>query len=221
MERTVTINIYKMWKNNRFLIFFIFLMVVFRTSLADWNTVPTGSMKPTILEGDRIWVNKIAYDLKIPFTNIAVKTFSNPQRGDIIIFESKKAAKRLVKRIIGLPGDTVSMSNNIISINGTKLNYQLVEQYPDKLIAEEISADASYHIQIHQHTNNMISNFYPVKIPGNFYLVLGDNRENSADSRYIGFIPRNEIIGRAQHVVMSLNYDNYYLPRINRFLQKL
>ena len=66
-----------------------------------------------------------------------------------------------------------------------------------------------------------ISNFNNITIPENFYLVLGDNRNNSADSRFIGLIPRKEIIGRAKHVVMSLNYDNYYLPRTNRFLHKL
>lgn len=110
----MTINIHNLWKNNRFFIIFILLMVVFRTSVADWNTVPTGSMKPTIIEGDRIWVNKIAYDLNIPFTHVSLKHFDDPKRGEIIIFDSATANKRLVKRVIGLPGDTVRMENNVI-----------------------------------------------------------------------------------------------------------
>jgi signal peptidase I len=213
-------KILDLWKNNRFLIVFIFLMVVFRTSLADWNTVPTGSMKPTILEGDRIWVNKLAYDLKVPFTHLKLKNFSAPKRGDIIIFESKKAEKRLVKRVVGIPGDTISMKNNIVTLNGKTYNYKIISQLKNKLIAEEKYKQLRYHIQVNQYSTNN-SSFYNVKIPNDYYLVLGDNRDNSADSRYIGLIPRNEIIGRSQHVVMSLNYDNYFLPRLNRFFHKL
>ena len=213
-------NMSGIWKNNRFLIVFIFLMVLFRTSFADWNTVPTGSMKPTIQEGDRIWVNKLAYDLKVPFTNLTLKKFSDPKRGDIIIFESEKAGKRLVKRVIGIPGDIISMHNNIVSINNQKLNYKIIEQHENKFIAEEKYEQLRYHIQLNKYSTNN-SSFNNVKIPKNYYLVLGDNRDNSADSRFIGLIPRNDIIGRSQHVVMSLNYENYYLPRLNRFFHKL
>jgi signal peptidase I len=88
---------------------FVFLMIIFRSALADWNVVPTGSMKPTILEGDRILVNKLAYDFKIPLTHISIYKFADPKRGDIVIFDSKLADTRLVKRVIGLPGDTVEM----------------------------------------------------------------------------------------------------------------
>lgn len=208
------------WKNNRFLIVLITLMVLFRTSIADWNTVPTGSMKPTIIEGDRIWVNKVAYDLKLPLTNLSLINFSEPERGDIVIFDSGKAGKRLVKRVIGLPGDSVSMINNIVSLNGKPLDYKVFSKQPGKLVAEEKHESLSYQIQVKTFSRSK-TNFENIKIPDNYYLVLGDNRDNSADSRYIGLIPRHEIIGRARTVVMSLNYDNYYLPRTNRFLHKL
>ena len=78
-----------------------------RSSLADWNDVPSGSMKPTLVEGDRIFVNKLAYDLKVPFTTWHLAEWSDPQRGDIVVFFSPHDDKRLVKRVIGLPGDTV------------------------------------------------------------------------------------------------------------------
>src|SRR5512140_2840639 len=83
-----------------------------RSALADWNDVPTGSMKPTILEGDRVFVNKLAYDLKVPFTTFHLATWSNPQRGDIVVFYSPQDGRRLVKRVVGLPGDTLELRDN-------------------------------------------------------------------------------------------------------------
>src|SRR3982074_1519688 len=83
-----------------------------RSSFADWNDVPSGSMKPTILEGDRVYVNKLAYDLKVPFTTIHLLTWAHPGRGDIVVFYSPYDGQRLVKRVIGLPGDTIELRNN-------------------------------------------------------------------------------------------------------------
>lgn len=214
-------TILHLWKNNRFFIVFIFLSIIFRSSLADWNTVPTGSMKPTIVEGDRIWVNKVAYDLKLPFSNINLKTFANPKRGDIVIFESAAAENRLVKRVIGIPGDHIEMLNNTIVLNGKRLTYKLIKTQQHNIILQEKLNTSLHKIQLVGLINNQQANFDEITIPDNFYLVLGDNRNNSADSRYIGLIPRHEIIGRAKHVVMSLNYDNYYLPRMNRFFETL
>lgn len=79
----------KAWKENKSFLLFIALMFVFRSAVADWNEVPTGSMKPTIVEGDRILVNKLAYDIRVPFTHIPLLKISDPARGDIIIFDSK------------------------------------------------------------------------------------------------------------------------------------
>ena len=214
-------NISNIVKENRFFIVFIFLMLIFRSSFADWNSVPTGSMKPTIIEGDRIWVNKLAYDLNIPFTHISIKNFADPERGDIVIFESAKAEKRLVKRVIGIPGDTVSMINNSIFLNGKALAYKITSRHLNHIILEEKLTQSAHKIRLERPLQNRADSFTPITIPEKFYLVLGDNRNNSADSRFIDFIPRKEIIGRARHVVMSLDYNNYYLPRTDRFLQKL
>jgi signal peptidase I len=86
-------------------------LVVFslRSSLADWSDVPTGSMKPTILEGDRVFVNKLAYDLKVPFTTRHLAEWRNPHRGDIVVFYSPRDGQRLVKRVVGLPGDLIEL----------------------------------------------------------------------------------------------------------------
>lgn len=214
-------NISNALKENRLLFVFIFLMVVFRSSFADWNTVPTGSMKPTILEGDRIWVNKLAYDLNIPLTHISLKHFADPKPGDIVIFDSEKSEKRLVKRVIGVPGDTISMLNNSIVVNGKVLDYKIINRLQNSIIVEEKLTQTPHKIRLELPLQNQYDSFIPITIPKDAYLVLGDNRNNSADSRYIGFVPRKEIIGRARHVVISLDYDNYYLPRSNRFLHKL
>lgn len=215
------------WQGNKAFIVFICLMFVFRSSLADWNTVPTGSMKPTILEGYRIWVNKIAYDWKIPFTQYSLYRHAHPERGDIIVFESKAAQKRLVKRVIGVPGDTVALRNNVLFINGQALNYKETSdirasrvQAGDTYDLEEDLLGLQHAIRITDNSS-YISSFTEVTVPQNQYLALGDNRDNSADSRVIGFVPRDEIIGRTNHVVLSVNYDNFYLPRTDRFFHKL
>ncbi|MBU2713503.1 signal peptidase I [Zooshikella harenae] len=209
------------WKENKIFFLILGLMFVFRSAIADWNTVPTGSMKPTILEGDRILVNKMAYDIRIPFTNISLVKRSDPIRGDIIIFDSSVSNKRLVKRVVGIPGDSVALINNELYINGEKLSYQedFTPSHITTVKTENIMG-VKHSIRI-DNSGSALSSFPPVLVPKHQYLVLGDNRDNSADSRVIGFIPRDEIVGRARSVVMSLNYDNYYLPRSDRFFHSI
>jgi signal peptidase I len=219
------INGRKIWNDNRGLVLFLALMFVFRSSLADWNVVPTGSMQPTIVEGDRILVNKMAYDLRLPFTHIPIIQLNHPERGDIIIFDSKVSKKRLVKRVIGVPGDVVMMRDNVLSINGQILQYE--EQESSEQNDNDLSMDLNEDLVGVKHMVRVLANgsrsssFGPIEIPREQYLALGDNRDNSADSRVIGFIPRNEIVGRTRSVVMSLNYDEFYLPRKERFFKTL
>src|SRR5436305_1186351 len=99
---------------------FLLMLLVFsslRSALADWNDVPTGSMKPTIEEGDRVVVNKLAYDLKVPFTLIELMKWSDPKRGDIVVLFSPVDGTRLVKRVVAIPGDNISMINNQLYVN--------------------------------------------------------------------------------------------------------
>jgi signal peptidase I len=217
-------NSAKLWKEYKSLIVFISLMLVFRSAVADWNDVPTGSMKPTIVEGDRIFINKMAYDIRVPFTHISLFKISEPQTNDIIIFDSVVSDKRLVKRVIGVPGDKIAMINNELFINGQPASYQknkeqnnIAQYHHDRI--ETINGQP-HNIR----TNNVssqLANFKEVSVPAGQFLVLGDNRDNSADSRIIGFVPRNEIIGRSSTVAFSLDYENYYLPRTERFLHSL
>lgn len=201
-------------------ILFISLMLVFRSSFADFNHVPTGSMKPTILVGDRISINKLAYDIHLPFSGISIAHIANPERGDIIVFNSAVSQNRLVKRVIGVPGDTLQMNNNEITINDQKLGYQLSDDRPSTADLNENLLGISHQIRINKNGSNA-SNFSLVTVPQNMYLVLGDNRDNSADSRFIGFVPRDEIIGRSSKVVFSLDTENFYLPRSERLFKTL
>ena len=209
------------WRDYRGFALFIVLMIIFRSALADWNVVPTGSMNPTILEGDRILVNKLAYDFKIPLTHISIYKFGDPKRGDIVIFDSKVADTRLVKRVIGLPGDTVEMRDNRLTINGIEARYSNVEYAADAIFAIESDVSMSHRIELARTGGSRLSTFGPVKVPKDRYLVLGDNRDNSADSRVYGFIPREEIVGNARTIVFSLDYDHYYIPRVDRFFHGL
>jgi len=211
----------KAWREYRGFAVFVVLMVIFRSALADWNVVPTGSMKPTIIEGDRILVNKLAYDFKVPLTHISLYKFADPARGDIVVFDSRAANTRLVKRVIGLPGDTVEMRDNRLTINGIAARYSGVEYEADATFEIESYLNMSHRIELAGTGASRVGTFGPVTVPKDRYLVLGDNRDNSADSRFYGFIPRDEIVGNAKTVVLSLNYDDYYIPRTDRFFRPL
>ncbi len=210
----------KLWRENRIFLLFIGLMFVFRSAFADWNDVPTGSMKPTIIEGDRILVNKMAYDLRVPFTLISMVKIADPVRGDIVVFDSEASGKRLVKRVIGVPGDEVELRDNVLFLNGDRLDYLDVstDGYTHDLI--EDLAGIKHSVRINK-GGSAYANFNAVTVPNGAYLALGDNRDNSADSRAIGFVPRHEIVGRSKHVVLSLDYDNYFIPRSDRFFHRL
>jgi len=209
------------WQNYKSLLLFLVLMALFRSAIADWNDVPTGSMNPTIIEGDRILVNKLAYDLRIPFTHVSLFKRGDPLSGDIIIFDSEVSDLRLVKRVIGVPGDVVSMNNNVLSINGQQLSYQSLggDQIASTVDAVEQLSGQQYTVRTRP--GSRVSSFAPLTVPQDYYFVLGDNRDNSADSRYIGFVPRDEIIGRSRSVVLSLDYENYLRPRADRFFKTL
>ena len=200
-----------------------------KSSLADWNDIPSGSMLPTILIGDRVFVNKLAYDLKIPYTTFHIAKWSDPKQGEIVVFYSPEDGKRLIKRVIGAPGDTIAMRDNRLLINGQIAEYSpLQQQYIDA--GEESIQNGSLFfaesLNNKQHTvmflpsRPSLRSFGPVTIPEGKYFMMGDNRDNSADSRYFGFVDRKLIIGQATTVVISRD-KNFSNPRWSRFFEKL
>ena len=231
MKATFRSRALQCWQQEiRPLLVLVLVLFTIRSSLADWNDVPTGSMKPTILEGDRIFVNKLAYDLKVPFTTWHLAEWSNPQRGDIVVFFSPKDNMRLVKRVIGLPGDVVELRNEQLVLNGklvdyTPLSTQISGQLPETesqhsiFATEELSAHP--HAVMSMPSVSAKRTFGPVTVPEGQYFMMGDNRDNSFDSRYFGTVERKRIVGRASNVVLSLNKSNYWLPRSQRFFQPL
>ena len=190
-----------------------------KSAVADWNDVPTGSMEPTILIGDRILVNKLAYDLKLPYTTVHLATWANPRRGDIVVFYSPADGKRLVKRIVGIPGDTIAMVNDQLTINGKALSYKAIggdathPEFTENLIG--CVHDVQFLPKV-----LALRTFGPVTVPPHEYFAMGDNRDNSADSRFIGFIPRGDIVGRATAVVLSRK-GSFLHPRWGRFFTAL
>lgn len=210
--------------------FFVFMlgMLVFRSAVADWNEVPTGSMQPTIRIGDRIVVDREAYDIRVPFTHISLVHRADPQRGDIVVLDSQAAHERLVKRVIGLPGDIVALRGNVLYVNGQRASYTPLQESG---IADDARDPARYAIEslggMHHavrfslNSPSVASNYGPVAIPAGQYLLLGDDRDNSDDSRFLGFIPRDEILGRSRYVALSLDPQRHDLPRAQRFATAL
>ena len=214
----------KFLARNKGFITFMLCMLVFRSAVADWNVVPTGSMQPTIKIGDRILVDKLAYDVRLPFSHVPLVHLGDPRRGDIVVLDSHAAHERLVKRVIGLPGDQVAMRANVLFINGHAAryaagNYSGIHDDLQNPAHYEIERYGSMHhaIRLSDYRLSPVSNFGPVRVPPGQYLLLGDDRDNSEDSRYLGFFPRSEIIGRSRYVVASLDPANHYLPRSRRF----
>src|SRR5215813_10944376 len=221
----------KFWREYaRPFLFVVIVLTAFRSSVADWNDVPTGSMRPTIIEGDRIFVNKLAYDLKVPFTTWHIAQWDNPHRGDIVVFFSPYDGQRLVKRVIGLPGDIIELRDNSLVINGEPVKYQPIEQEllrdlsqterSKGLFASEQLPGLSHVVAAKPNVRSLRS-FAPYTVPQGHYFVMGDNRDDSFDSRYWGAVARDRIVGRATTVVLSFDRQHFWQPRWHRFLSSL
>jgi signal peptidase I len=221
----------RLWKEWRIPLFFIvFVVIPVKSSLADWNWVPTGSMNPTILEGDLIYVDKIAYDLRVPLTMHRLAKWSDPKRGDIVICFSPEDGVRLVKRVIGLPGDTIEMRNNAIFLEGEPVGYTKIGREYKELLSgkrkvkcvlatEDLGRVA--HAVMSIPSINAMRSFGPVTVPQGSYFVMGDNRDSSRDSRYFGFVDRESIVGQAKGVIGSFDITDKYQPRFKRFFESL
>ncbi len=168
------------WVDSAFIA--IVLATVIRFFLIQTFIIPSSSMENTLLIGDQLIVNKFTYGLKVPFTNKFFIRFKDPQRGDIIVFNAvDRKGMKLIKRCIAIPGDVVEMKDKIVYINGEKQNEPYVIYRDQTIEPRPYPRD----------------NFGPITIPKDHYLMLGDNRDRSADSRYWGLLPRNMIEGKA------------------------
>lgn len=195
--------------------FFPVLLIVFllRSFLAEPFRIPSGSLEPTLLTGDFILVNKFDYGVRLPVLHKRIWGKGKPNRGDIMVFRwPPDPSYNFIKRVIGIPGDKISYIDKELLVNGEKIpqtylqksiaygennnSFEAIEKREDLLGIKHnifINPDKPSH------------NFYDIEVPDGMYFVMGDNRDDSADSRYWGFVPDENIVGKAMVVLLSWN----------------
>lgn len=180
----------------------ILLALVIRAFVVQAFKIPSGSMEPTLEIGDHILVNKFTYGINLPVTNTPLISLGEPERGDIIVFEYPvEPDKDFIKRVIGIPGDVVEIRDKKVFVNGEPLVQGYTKYTEDHVIPGGV---------------NERDNFGPVTVPENQYFVLGDNRDNSYDSRFWGFVEEEAVKGEAFIIYWSWDRDNF-APRWSRF----
>jgi signal peptidase I len=179
----------------------VLLALFIRTFVVQAFKIPSGSMEPTLLIGDHIFVNKFIYGIKIPFLRKTLIPIKNPSRGDIIVFiYPKDESKDFIKRLIGLPGEKIEIKGREIFINGKRFD----DPYGD------------YEDSLEDRNNpRKTCLFCTTTVPQGHYFVMGDNRDNSEDSRYWGFVPADSIKGKAFIVYWSWPHWRRFLHLVN------
>jgi signal peptidase I len=190
-----------LWEWTKIFWISVALFLVLRTFIVEAFKIPSGSMEHTLLIGDFLLVNKLAFGAEIPFTHRRLPRIAVPQRGDVIVFEAPEdLTKTYVKRLVGIPGDTLEMHDGALYRNKARLTEQYVSHNSDVDRVEErfrwqrdyIVRGANATVGYYPSRNN----WGPLVVPVGNYFVLGDNRDNSSDSRYWGFVPDSLVKGR-------------------------
>ncbi|MEM9064474.1 MAG: signal peptidase I [Planctomycetota bacterium] len=219
---------------------FIALLILtpIRSSIADWNDVPSGSMKPSILVGDRIFVNKLAYGLRFPLTRHWITRWDEPKPGDIVICYNPNTNQRLVKRVVAVGGDIIEVRRGDLFINGERPTYFDLDKNdlrglsPDELAmssfyAETLAGERPGSVPHNVMRTPLIRRLFGppdtplLRVPHGSVYVMGDNREQSSDSRVFGVISVDRVVGQVGRVVVSVDPENYFLPRGDRFFKSL
>ncbi|CAI8885508.1 MULTISPECIES: signal peptidase I [Methylococcus] len=193
----------------------VLVVMLLRSFLVEPFRIPSGSMMPTLLIGDFILVNKFTYGIRLPVLNTKIIEMNEPQRGDIVVFRfPKDPTVDYIKRVIGLPGDRIGYYNKQLYVNGkpmpqTSLGiYQGVGQGASMSGAELLSEDLEgvEHDILIRHGQPTVQGEFTV--PEGSYFVMGDNRDNSNDSRYWGVVPEANLVGKAFFIWMSWDFEN-------------
>ncbi len=154
--------------------------------------IPSSSMEPTLLIGDHLLVNRLSYVVKLPFTDVVLFNLGDPSRGDVVVFRYPvDRSKDFIKRVIGVGGDTIEIKDKVIYLNGKKMNDPHAFFADDAVVPSVIAQR---------------DNFGPIKVPQGSYFVMGDNRDRSLDSRFWGFVKKDDFVGRA--LVIYFSWDN-------------
>jgi signal peptidase I len=210
-------------KNNKKFLLFLFLLFVVRTTFINWNFIPSASMNPGLVEGDFVIVNKLNYDVKIPFFGTNFIKIKDPVKGEVIAFH--KDGQLLVKRVMAVSGDKVRVVNNSFYVNGVKLNIKnanvdLVDNkqlpYSNKFKfsafnetnvvgdGKKKSYDVVYAIGLPKKLrDSLVVNTIEYTVPEGTYFMIGDNRNLSRDSRYFGPVERDAIVGKVSYILFN------------------
>ena len=193
----------------------LLLILVFRSFIAEPFKIPSGSMMPTLLVGDFILVNKFAYGLRLPVLNTKILDFGEPKRGDVFVFRYPKNPKEdYIKRVIGLPGDEITYRNKTLFVNGKEIPESYLGPYSGPTEANNRMTGAQVKLEnlegvehrILEQPNVQVGHEGTYKVPDGYYFAMGDNRDNSADSRFWGFVPEANLVGKA--LVIWMNFDD-------------
>ncbi|MEW6335528.1 MAG: signal peptidase I [Thermodesulfobacteriota bacterium] len=168
-----------------------------RTFVIQAYKIPSGSMKPTLLIGDHILVSKFNYGVKLPFFRSTLIPIGTPKRGDIVVFiYPEDRSKDFIKRLIGLPGDTIEIRNKKVFLNGAPLNDTYGVHVDALILPGSVQSR---------------DNFGPVKVPEESIFVIGDNRDESYDSRFWGFVSMKDVLGKAQIIYWSWDSEDSWV----------
>ncbi len=197
----------------------LLLVLVLRSCIFEPFRIPTGSLEPTLIPGDFILVNKFDYGIRLPVINKKIIAIHEPKRGDIVVFHWPVNPKvDFIKRLVGVPGDTISYVDKVFYVNGTeaKQKYQKTVPYAlengDIVDALELQEDLlGVKHEIYQFPSREADNFTNLTVPEGMYFMIGDNRDDSADSRIWGFVPESYIVGKPLYVLISWDQHHYNL----------
>ncbi|MFN3843343.1 MAG: signal peptidase I [Rehaibacterium terrae] len=194
----------------------IFIVLLVRSFIAEPFRIPSSSMMPTLLIGDFILVNKFAYGLRLPVTHTRIVPLGQPERGDVVVFRYPVNPRQdYIKRIVGLPGDQIAYRDKTIYINGEPVAAEPVGRYigvgsgrdmTGALLQRERLGGREHQILQRDNTPAFIRGDGSWRVPEGHYFVMGDNRDNSEDSRFWGFVPEENLVGKA--FVVWMNWDS-------------
>ena len=185
----------KLRENIEALVIAVLLALFIRAFIVQAFKIPSGSMQDTLLIGDQLLVNKFIYGVKLPFTNITIIPVKNPQRGEIIVFKyPEDPSKDFIKRVIAVGGDTVEIRNKVLYVNGLKQTSEYAVHVDPRVFPREFQPR---------------DNFGPITVPKDKLFVMGDNRDESNDSRYWGFVDISAVRGRAILIYWSWDSQNF------------
>ena len=182
------------------------VVLVLRSFLFEPFQIPSESMVPTLEVGDFILVNKYTYGIRLPVIRTKVFDVSQPKRGDVMVFFPPHKKQYYIKRVIGLPGDKILLDNNVLYINGEKQPQKLVEQIADGLLLYDVMTETlgeESHAMRKYARHSASEPTRSWEVPEGHYFMMGDNRDNSSDSRVWGFVPEENIVGKAVAVWMQ------------------